>query len=176
MLARLVVATAIVVFLLPGFAASAQTGLDRPLADVQADLGKTLRCKVWSGTATRIGCRSALIAGAIFLDRASDGSVAKLDMNAALRSEPSDVHQDAASRHAMHELFGNLFPQWDERRAWLDLALDAARDRAAKSTIVIETVGIVVEPFRFADIPGLFVSIVMSGPHAAADEHRSGDR
>ncbi|MBV8535855.1 MAG: hypothetical protein JO128_09695 [Alphaproteobacteria bacterium] len=147
-------------------AAHAQTALDRPMGEVQAVLGKILGCsnlEDWAIAERAVYCatRSTGISTILYRDSA-DGTAETIETGGDLEWGDNRIpNQRLLSRQALHKIFDYLFPRWEDRGRWLDLAL--CNVMARKRTIEkLGNITILVEPEVPADLPVISAGIYVT--------------
>jgi hypothetical protein len=153
----------------PIFAAST-SDMTRPMADIQADLGKLLGCQ-WQGSEVYAMCPIKQIDGAVALSRDPAGkSVETVEISTLLAGHPQPrPDEDKLSRDTVLRIVAYLLPTWKESPEWLTAAFSEATHGRARKVIRIGGVTVLVQRLQFADVDEAIATIVVTKKASLSD-------
>jgi hypothetical protein len=173
----LLIAVAITMWIsaVPIFAAST-SDMTRPMADIQAGLGKLLDCH-WLGNDLDAMCPIKQIAGTLDLYRDPVGkSVESVEMTALVARHPKPrPDEEKLSRDTVLRIVAYLLPTWKNSSEWLTDVLHAAARGRARKIIKIGGVTVLVQCVQPADLEDAFATIVITKKASLDDWKWDGD-
>jgi hypothetical protein len=126
--------------------------MDRPLAEIQADLSKSFGCREWRGTAASSACLLDQTAGILVVYRdAADGTVETVEMNVLIEDYPRRPAAERRSREAAIKIVRHLVPTWKRAPAWLEDGLADAINVRAWHEIKLGRLTVLVSWLQAAD-------------------------
>ena len=137
---------------------SAQLSTGWPFASVsemEPEVAKIFSCTL-ERTSNKSHCMSSRTHGLVSIDiDPMDAQAVRLESMALIsRDDAPNPEEERRSIDTVMQLVDYLYPNWAERRMWMDLALQQARDQHANSTIELENTVLTVEyevPLGFAE-------------------------
>jgi hypothetical protein len=160
----LLIAVAITMWILlaPAFAAS-PSAMSRPMADVQAGLGKLLGCQ-WRGTKAVTDCPVMQMNGIVSLSLdPRDDTVETVEMNALVAGHPQPrPDEEKLSRDTVLHIVSYLLPTWKNSSQWLTDARHAAAHVRARKIIKVGGVTVLVQRLQPADLDDAVATIVIA--------------
>ena len=138
-------------------------GMSRPMANVQADLGKLLDCQ-WQGSDLYAVCSTKQIDGTVDLSRdPADKSIETVEMIALVAGYPQRrPAAEKSNQSTVLRIVAYLLPAWKNSPEWLTDALDAAAHGRARRVTKIGDLTVLVQRQKFADLDDIFATIVIT--------------
>lgn len=155
----------LVVGLVATSASAAQpSGLDRPVDDLQAVLGRLTGCADWRSIGDIRDCNILQTDGVVNLHRdPADDTVDTIELSPVIVAHPPRRSVDIKrSRKIAIDVVRAVLPGWKQAPTWLAHAMDDARHWHARHVIKIGPVTVLVQHLQPADLNDTFAEIVVT--------------
>lgn len=154
--------------------AATPRGMDRPIGDVQADLGKRLGCEQWQGGEAVTVCILKQTRGELSLSRTATGALETVEMTALIATSPRRPADEKLSRDTVKMVVRQLLPAWQQGPEWLEKALLDAVHVKARKVEKVGSVTVLVQWLQPADLADTFATVVVT-KKASLEEWEWGD-